>query len=288
MPDTPAAFAEHYLSLRVTLIPSTPGEPPGTVPVSARNYRNNGHRDTKGSGRAMHRFLAALANRGGVEGLREAGGAISYNGPAGSVQPRPLHDILQPFDGKGSSTLFNDVLKFAALWIARDSHQRARTPTLQDFADAYIGLDCIGFVRAYFLSEFPGSAGTQHASISAFRERGFNKRMSLGEVRQFDVMLPATGNAHIALISSVGNPRRDSRGRVTRIECEFAQSAGEATPRRPHNGIQHGPPAQVTVTPQDGVFHSAHTPDAWHGMNFYAVDGVPVQPVPHSGLGSSG
>jgi hypothetical protein len=273
LPTTPAAFADRYLDIEIHTIPTAPGDVPGVVHVSARNYRNHNHAVLTGWGRALHHFLAATAGRGVIDGLQEAGGAISYNGIAGHIPPCTQFQMVQPFDGKGSPELFRTVLTFAALWLARVEQQRERTPTLQDFADAYVGLDCIGFVREYFLSEFPASPGAMHSDIAAFRQAGFTRRMSLGDVVPGDVVLPAASNQHIVLVSAVRNPQMDSHNRVSRIECVLAQSSGEGTKQRHHNGVHHGESA-ITLTRREGVFHAAHAPEEWDGVMIYGVDGV--------------
>lgn len=281
MPDSPADFANRYLNILVSTLPDPPNGAGGLCFIAARNYRNRNHHNLSGFGRGLYEFLVRMAHSG-YPGLTEAGGAISYHGVGAPILPLTEAQICTPFDGKGSPELFRQVLQLASLWVARSDGLRSRDHTihtLQDFADKYIGLDCNGFVCAYFLSVYPSSAGARHSYIPTFREAGFHQRISLKTVRSCDVLLPARTNDHIALVSSVSNPVMRN-GQLWSIDCVIAESAGEGNPQHPFNGVQYGQPQRLTATDEPGVFHGARTPPKWGGVKIYAVDGVPPQQQP--------
>ncbi len=90
-----------------------------------------------------------------------------------------------------------------------------QTCTAQKFADWYLGMDCTGFVSAFF-----GIAGGK--SIESYDTDESKRRKALGEIRRCDIMIRKEGGIykHIALVQSAS--ARSGGGLVLRT----AESVG--------------------------------------------------------------
>lgn len=132
------------------------------------------------------------------------------------------------FDGKCTPTEVRDVLRLFTYWQKVDPAAGKRWPLAQTFADQCLGLDCNGFVGAYFKMNYSWLGVGPQTPIGAYpTQRGAKVRKDLGELKPLDVLV-FPGDVHIALLGAT--PLQRSPGQVVAHVC---QSTGMGL-----NGVQ--------------------------------------------------
>jgi len=181
---TPVRFADRYLNTRVSVVDPDSGLARGTA-VRVHIYNNAGI-DRR---RANMEEKDALVRRVRRE-LRRAGGLGLID-----VESEHVTQIAHAFFGKGFPEDYAVALRHAV------RYGRATLGGLQNYCDnvARLGLDCSGFVNAYFLT-IQRIAEPRHISTYD-RAQG---RRSEGGIRDLDVLIwKHTDVAHIAVVDHV-------------------------------------------------------------------------------------
>lgn len=187
----PSQMIDAYARIQVSLDPPFS---PVTVRVQKYACQHPGY----GQGQAERmaykdRLLGAI---GGVRGIAPAG--LTTSGFVGV------------FSGKGTMDEIAGCLALAArhgiyshlnqpAGFAQAGQSTAQL--LQGVADAYIGLDCNGFVGNWAIYNVVPGASASYLPLDWLSGRRL--RNSLAEIRPYDVVVWANGN-HIAIIESVG------------------------------------------------------------------------------------
>lgn len=123
--------------------------------------------------------------------------------------------IDDAFAGRATPDQLRQVLWLATYFgyiVAAEKAGKPKKCTAQQFADWYLGMDCTGFVSAFF-----GIAGGK--SIERYDKDVSKRRRAVGEIRRSDVMIRKEGEIykHIALVESA-TPR--SGGGIVLITSE--------------------------------------------------------------------
>lgn len=139
---------------------------------------------------------------------------------------------LGPFNGKGTPGKYMRFLRAVDFWLTVGCKKKmfrpeewkavSQVPSLQQFANDYMGVDCNCFVGGYFQEYYPGTGW--HLETS-WDKTGFYqgpKRESVADIQPLDVLVQYNGwkHKHVALISKVLD-KTGSRASIT-----IAQSAG--------------------------------------------------------------
>lgn len=121
--------------------------------------------------------------------------------PHGRVQYY-WENTLTPFLGKGTPEDYTRFLQVVDFWLTYECKGSYRpkmwqkTPTLQQFADRYMGVDCNGFVGGYFATNYPGTGW--HTSVDWNNNELYRgpKRNSINEVKPLDVLVRYIDSKH--------------------------------------------------------------------------------------------
>lgn len=121
--------------------------------------------------------------------------------------------IDDSFAGRATPGELKQTLSLATYlgYIVRPEETgEARTSTAQDFADWYLGMDCTGFVSAFF-----GFSGGR--SIKNYDANASNRRQTAKDIRRCDVMIRKEGGVykHIALVVDAVATSKDRAAIVT-------------------------------------------------------------------------
>lgn len=178
---TPAGFAGLYHNVRVSFLDRNTGMA-NSVSVDVHRYNNYAT-----SSRANFTEKSALSGLVRSE-LRRAGGLGLID-----VEESHLVMIAHAFYGKAMPEEFAVALRHAL------RYNRAATSSLQSWCDntARLGLDCSGFVNAYF--QRTGRIETP-MSISSYEQRG-QARTAPGQIAALDVLVWQRASVeHIAVV----------------------------------------------------------------------------------------
>jgi hypothetical protein len=112
--------------------------------------------------------------------------------------------IDDAFAGRATPDQLKQTLWLATYFgyiVTADKAGKSKKCTAQQFADWYLGMDCTGFVSAFF-----GIAGGK--SIERYDKDVSKRRRAVGEIRHCDVMIRKEGEIykHIALVETA-SPR---------------------------------------------------------------------------------
>jgi len=129
--------------------------------------------------------------------------------------------IDDAFAGRATPDQLKQTLWLATYFgyiVAADKAGKPKKCTAQHFADWYLGMDCTGFVSAFF-----GIAGGK--SIERYDNDVSKRRRAVGEIRSCDVMIRKEGEIykHIALVERA-SPRSGGG-----IVLKTAESVGGPT-----------------------------------------------------------
>jgi hypothetical protein len=193
MSETPAAFANRYLTYKVPV-----GDPPRTVTVSlkALPYRNAAREGfTPQSPEMVAKDSVAGKGKGWVQAIQAA------------------------FSGKGSPEGITKVLELVAkhdLWdkgyIEWGEDLRKQSVPIEDklrqYCDKMIGLDCLGFAINYVQSQqnLLRDLSPLNADLKDFRAAPFVPRSTVLEFHTGDVVVWNEPPRHIAVIGSGTGP----------------------------------------------------------------------------------
>lgn len=131
--------------------------------------------------------------------------------PHGRVQYH-WDSLLGPFNGKGTPERYIRFLHIVDLWLTYGCKGSSRpaawksVPTLQDFADKYMGVDCNSLVGGFFETNYAATGWNTSVGWTGKLElkRGA-KRQSIGEVKPLDVLVQYTSASkkHVAVIDDI-------------------------------------------------------------------------------------
>jgi hypothetical protein len=228
MPIKPSEYLARYRSLAV---PTVAGE----ARVDVHQYRNNDRPDTLGPGsrelkdQMLGYFRRHLPSGSGLTATESSISAATWSPPVAGFS---LANFNHAFTGKIGADELTTFLRFFAFWWRQNPpgfparfRQASLQTSLQSFADEYLGLDCSGFVGAYFRSQYPASGVEPNTRIAHYRDH-WRARTRLEDLRRLDVLI-WPGLAHIAVIDDPTYRRATPAGPVTAVECNVSQSAAD-------------------------------------------------------------
>jgi hypothetical protein len=129
-------------------------------------------------------------------------------GPSGALHLDKA-DLHQCFLGKGQPGTFLKLLRLVDYYLNRTGDIPklwTRRPTLQEYAGWYLGLDCNGFVGAWFAANYPTAKIDGNTHINFWRSKSRTKdRKAVAEVKPYDVLVRTgeAGDRHIAIVEDV-------------------------------------------------------------------------------------
>lgn len=112
------------------------------------------------------------------------------------------NQTLEPFYGKGTPESYAQFLQVVDFWLTYECKGIYRpemwqnTPTLQQFADRYMGADCNGFVGGYFATNYPGTGWDTSVDWNNNGLYRGPKRLSINEVKPLDVLVRYIDSKH--------------------------------------------------------------------------------------------
>ena len=231
MPESPSAFRRKYLNISFDGVL-------GQQRISLGNYRSSfsGNEFRKNAYKDLRDFIKQRGRYAG--GANGASHVWSSSGHMYSdlLEPMPyVHvdtSILKSmFQGVGRPQNFKNVLRAVDVYLTRvemtDKHMTkldwSYIPwSVQEYANAFFGTDCRGFVGAYLRENYPGVKDTakdmsfyidgynKHPASFHTRKKGgsFERIDKPEDVRPHDVLVKCDkgdGKRHVAIIDSVGN-----------------------------------------------------------------------------------
>lgn len=237
MPMTPEAFTNQYLPITFNGCVGKPGtgeimDGPVTT-VYIRSYLNANNRKgpppkdnpkgprpqkdyEEGKGMPFYemkdqvlQFLNAR-RKAKTFGIRDLLGSFYCPGVNPYIACQPTW-FMHAFTGKIGPAALRQVLPLISYFYDQSPAMQHRYPSLQNFADRCLGLDCNGLVGAYFESEYPTLGIVPNSDISSYERENRTiqgkavlrkGRTSLKELASRDVIIFPNYH-HIAIISSI-------------------------------------------------------------------------------------
>lgn len=219
---TPVDFAWDYMRLPIHT------ERDGLQHVSVARYLSGGmydnSQDRQQAYKALWNFIKFGKNEKGEKRYKEGYFFAPTLQPTGALEIS-LSTVRAAFSGKGTPAAFQKVVTIIDFYL---NHSRSvkklfgPKPPLQTYVDTYLGIDCNGFVGAYFKTQYPDIGLHPGLYIPAFKTKGgAKKRKTPAELKPLDVLVREGGKGvqHVAVIEDVLS--RDS----TKAEVLIVQSA---------------------------------------------------------------
>lgn len=249
---SPQAYAKHFRNLKVFTIEN------GLQIIDAGSYRATGTEKKNPNKFIWRKFQQFL--RDGKRKVPETGEKKHFQQADFIVDPR-LHNgkveyhwnkTLGPFNGKGTPELYERFLtaidfyltvgckKPMGRWYRPAEWSERNIPSLEDFAEKYIGVDCNGMVGGFFKTIFPDTGW--HVETD-WNKNGFYKgpkRSTTSDLKTLDVLVQylSKHRKHVAMVGRIYE-QNDSSARIEIVQSASSKGGifvGDCTLKIKSNG----------------------------------------------------